>query len=369
MNTLFIGLMSGTSMDAVDAALVDFGHSPPQLIAVHSHTLDDPLRAELQSLGWTGTNELERYAQLDARMGRLFAAASAALLQNAGVQPHQVAAIGSHGQTVRHNPAGPEPFSLQIGNPSIIAETTGITTVADFRRRDMAAGGQGAPLVPAFHNAVFRSPAKERVVVNIGGIANITHLPANPQKPLQGFDTGPGNTLMDTWTYRHLQQRMDEGGQWAATGKVNILLLNALMSDAYFALAAPKSTGPEYFNLAWLDARLQELDQLSAEDVQATLCELTAGTIAQTIDGHAQNCAEVLVCGGGVHNQTLLQRLRALLPSCQVDSTAVYGIDPDWVEAMAFAWLAKQTLEGRPGNVPSVTGARRAVILGSIWQG
>ncbi|MEO5702921.1 MAG: anhydro-N-acetylmuramic acid kinase [Gammaproteobacteria bacterium] len=370
MRTLFIGLMSGTSMDGVDAALVDFTGTASQLVAVHSHPLDNRLREELQSLSRTGVNELERYAQLDAHMGRLFAEASCTLLQKAGIQAHQVSAIGSHGQTVRHNPAGAEPFSLQIGNPSIIAETTGITTVADFRRRDIAAGGQGAPLVPAFHNAVFRSPVHERVIVNIGGIANITSLPTDLEKPVEGFDTGPGNTLMDAWTHHHLHQRMDDGGCWAATGKPNALLLNSMLNDPYFALAPPKSTGPEYFNLAWLDDKLQETRQneLSAQDIQATLCELTASTIAQAIVTRAHKSKQILVCGGGVHNQTLLQRMRLLLGGRELASTLAYGIDPDWVEAMAFAWLAKQTLDGKPGNLPAVTGARRAVILGGIYR-
>jgi len=367
MSTLFIGLMSGTSMDAVDAALVDFSSASPKLLATHSSRLDTDLRVALRALGHGGAGELDRYGQLDAQVGELFAEAARGLLQKAALKADRISAIGSHGQTVLHQPAGPYPYSLQIGNPSLIAERTGITTVADFRRADMAAGGQGAPLAPAFHNAVLRSPADDRVVVNIGGIANITVLPADSNQPVIGFDTGPASTLMDAWTQQHLNKRMDEGGRWAAGGSVVKPLLDWLMSDPYFKLAPPKSTGFEYFNAAWLNTKLGEHGaSITAQDVQATLCELTAVSITQAITEHAPDTRQVLACGGGVHNTHLMQRLRALLPACQVDSTAVYGVDPDWVEAMAFAWLAKQTLEGKPGNLPSVTGAKRAVVLGMI---
>lgn len=368
MSTLYIGLMSGTSMDAVDAALVDFSGPAPKLLATHSLSLDMELRTALRALGHGGIGELDRYGQLDARVGELFAEAACGLLEQAAVKAAQVRAIGSHGQTVLHNPAGSYPYSLQIGNPSLIAERTGITTVADFRRRDMAAGGQGAPLAPAFHNAVLRSQTQDRVVINIGGIANITVLPADPKLAVSGFDTGPASTLMDAWIQQHLNQRMDDDGRWAAGGTVVKPLLDRLMNDPYFKLAPPKSTGFEYFNLAWLNKKLAEQGApITAQDVQATLCELSAASIAQAITEHAPNTRQVLVCGGGVHNAYLMQRLRALMPTCQVDSTAVYGVDPEWVEAMAFAWLAKQTLEGKPGNLPSVTGAKRAVMLGGIY--
>ncbi len=366
MSSLFIGLMSGTSMDAVDAALVDFSAGHPKLVASHAQPLDDSLRTELRSLMHASAAELERCAQLDVHMGELFAQTANALLQKAGVEPEKVCAIGSHGQTVRHQPSGPYPFSLQIGNPALIAQLTGITTVADFRRADIAVGGQGAPLVPAFHNAVLRSSKADRVIVNIGGIANITILPADPAIPVGGFDTGPGNTLMDAWIYRHLKTRMDKDGQWASQGKGNGDLLAHMMSDPYFSLAPPKSTGPEYFNLAWLENKSQP--QLSAQDVQATLCEFTAATIAEAIVRHAPHTQEILICGGGVRNKTLMRDLMSLLPKRTVTATDAHGIDPDWVEAMAFAWLAKQTLEGKPGNLPSVTGARRAVVLGGIYK-
>jgi anhydro-N-acetylmuramic acid kinase len=368
MSSLFIGLMSGTSMDAADAALVDFSAGKSKLIATHRTPLTAELRAALLALCIPGPNEIERMAELDARLGELFAEAALALLKKSGVNAIEVLAIGSHGQTVRHQPTGPYPFSLQIGNPALIAQRTGITTVADFRRADIAAGGQGAPLVPAFHNAVFRSSGHNRVIVNIGGIANITILPKDAKQPVTGFDTGPGNVLLDAWAERHLGKRMDEDGRFAATGKTHEGLLADLLSDSYFALAPPKSTGREHFNITRLDAALKSYSKLSAQDVQATLCELTAASIASAIQKYAPATNEVLVCGGGAHNTHLMQHLRACLSRCSVESTEKYGINPDWMEAMAFAWLAKQTLEGKPGNLPSVTGAKRAVVLGGVYR-
>ncbi|MDA1108039.1 MAG: anhydro-N-acetylmuramic acid kinase [Proteobacteria bacterium] len=380
----FAGLMSGTSMDAADAALVDFSGAQAKLIATHRTPLTPELRAALLGLCTPGPNEIERMAELDAQMGDIFADSALALLKKAGVKAAEVHAIGSHGQTVRHQPSGPYPFSLQIGNPALIAQRTGITTVADFRRADIAAGGQGAPLVPAFHNAVFRSAEQDRVVVNIGGIANITVLPKDATHSVTGFDTGPGNVLLDAWAERHLGKHMDEDGRFAASGNVREGLLNALSSDDYFALKPPKSTGREHFNMAWLDAALQAHTgdvhgctnvaggrtpgaTISTQDVQATLCELTAASIAQALRHYAPQTSEVLICGGGAHNVHLMQRLRARLSQCSVESTEKHGINPDWVEAMAFAWLAKQTLESKPGNLPSVTGAKRTVVLGTIY--
>jgi anhydro-N-acetylmuramic acid kinase len=367
MTQLFIGLMSGTSMDAADAALVDFSAGAPKLIATRRTPLPSGLRAGLLALCTPGENEIERMAQLDARMGELFAVTALALIKNAGVNAGNVRAIGCHGQTIRHQPSGPGPFSLQIGNPALIAERTGITTVADFRRADMAAGGQGAPLAPAFHNAVFRSTGQSRVVVNVGGIANVTILPQDAKQPVIGFDTGPGNVLLDAWAERRLGKRMDEGGCFAASGKINEDLLNDFLQDAYFSLAPPKSTGREHFNSAWLAAALKKHGNVSAQDVQATLCELTAATIAGAVQKYAPATQELLVCGGGAHNTHLMQRLRARLQLCTVASTEQYGVSPDWVEAIAFAWLAKQTLEGKPGNLPSVTGAKRTAVLGAIY--
>ena len=378
MSSLFIGLMSGTSMDAADAALVDFSAGKSTLIATHRTSLTAELRTALLALCVSGQNEIERMMELDARLGELFAETALALLKKSGVSATTIQAIGSHGQTIRHQPTGPYPFSLQIGNPALIAQRTGITTIADFRRADIAAGGQGAPLVPAFHNAVLRSPEQDRVIVNIGGIANITVLPKDAKQPVTGFDTGPGNVLLDAWAERHLGKRMDEDGRFAASGKVRENLLGALLNDGYFSLAAPKSTGREHFNMTWLEFVLKQIKYpLSlkgegwgegAADIQATLCELTAASIASAIQKYAPATNQVLVCGGGARNAHLMQRLRARLQPCPVESTEKHGISPDWMEAMAFAWLAKQTLEGKPGNLPSVTGARRAVALGAIYS-
>lgn len=368
MTPLFIGLMSGTSMDAADAALVDFSAGAPKLIATRRTPLPPELRGGLLALCVPGENEIERMAALDTQLGEIFADCALALLKKAGVKADAVIAIGSHGQTVRHQPAGAYPFSLQIGNPALIAQRTGITTVADFRRADIAAGGQGAPLAPAFHNAVFRSAQRNRIVINIGGIANITLLPRDAKQFVTGFDTGPGNVLLDAWAERHLGKRMDEDGRFAASGKVNENLLNEFLQDNYFSLAPPKSTGREHFNLAWLDTMLKNHGSVPAQDVQATLCELTAASISDATRRHAPAAEEVLICGGGAHNIHLMQRLRARLQPCPVESTEKYGASPDWIEAMAFAWLAKQTLEGKPGSLPSVTGAGHGVVLGGIYR-
>jgi anhydro-N-acetylmuramic acid kinase len=366
MPELYIGLMSGTSMDAVDGALVDLA-SAPRIIATASEPLNPELRAQLQGIGRGTDHPLEQLGRLDVRVGRLFAATAKRLLSETGIGREAVRAIGSHGQTLHHSPYGAEPFTLQIGDPNLIAEATGLTTVADFRRRDIAAGGQGAPLVPAFHSAVFRSPCEDRAIVNIGGMANITLLPADPAAAVSGFDTGPGNALMDAWATAHLGAPMDAEGRWAASGRVHQKLLSRLLADEYFARPAPKSTGRERFNRAWLAAALQEAEELRPQDVQATLCELTALSIAHAAAGSPPP-ARVLVCGGGVLNCALMDRLDALLP-CPVESTAAHGLDPRWVEAAAFAWLAQQTLRGRAGNLLAVTGARHPVVLGGIWTG
>ncbi len=367
MNGLFIGLMSGTSIDAVDAALVGFAQQP-LLIATHSHPIEPKLRQQLLMLSEGCHNELTLMLMLDQRMGKLFAEAANTLLKKASIDATAVCAIGSHGQTIRHYPESG--CSLQIGDANLIAEHSGITTVADFRRRDLAAGGEGAPLVPAFHNAVFRSNSEDRVIVNIGGIANITHLPANADTVVSGFDTGPGNILMDGWTMRHLKQPFDEKGRWAKSGKVEQPLLNQLLQDGYFMQLPPKSTGREHFNIEWLDRQLETYQQqLSPESVQATLCQLTASTIAQAVKEHHPAAEALYICGGGVHNETVMQQLEAELPRHKVTSTRELGISPDWVEAIAFAWLAKERLAARPGNLPAVTGASRPVVLGGVYLG
>lgn len=294
-----------------------------------------------------------------------FAAAINQFLQVYNIAPAQIEAIGSHGQNIYHHPHPPYPFTLQIGDPNTIAALTGITTVADFRRKDLAYGGQGAPLVPAFHAEIFRHPHKNRVIVNIGGIANITVLPADPTQPVIGFDTGPGNALLDSWIAKHLEQTHDHDGKWAAQGQYSETLLNALLSDPYFFHPSPKSTGREYFNLNWLKNFLPFTAK--PVDIQATLVELTARSIIDAINKHMLE-GEIFVCGGGAHNAFLMQRLGSLAKNYTVSSTQTLHISPDWIEAMAFAWLAKQTLEKKPGNMPQVTGARQTAILGGIYH-
>lgn len=369
MDQLYVGLMSGTSMDAVDAVLVDL-QGFPRLLHARSHPLDAALRRRVVSLSEDSRIRLDDVVELDAALGREFAAAVLALLDEADTDPAEIRAVGSHGQTIRHLPAGTPPGSLQIADPNVIAQTTGITTVADFRRRDMAAGGQGAPLVPAFHDAVFRTPELDRVALNLGGIANITVLPADAEHEVTGFDTGPGNTLMDRWARRHLKAPMDRGGHWAGSGKVDQKLLEIMLRDRYFELPPPKSTGTEHFSQRWLERVLKRrAGRLLRKNVQATLCELTAVTVARAVREHAPRTTELLVCGGGVHNLALMFRLQMLLEDIAVKSAEDLGLAPDWVEATAFAWLAKRTMEGTPGNLPSVTGASGPVVLGGIYKG
>jgi len=372
MHNYYIGLLSGTSIDAVDAAIVDFSVRTPRLVATHSEPIPAPIKKQVLALCHPGDNEIERLGQLDRQLGYLFAQACSSLLAQAKIPAEKISAIGSHGQSIRHRP-GPEfRFTLQIGDANIIAENTGITTIADFRRRDMALGGQGAPLAPAFHQSVFHSPEVDRVILNIGGIANVTLLPRNNTRAISGFDTGPGNTLLDAWILNYLGKPFDRNGQWAQSGKVNKAVLSALLDDPYFKIKPPKSTGPEYFNLSWLEKIIQQTlptANIKAEDIQATLTELTARTIIQSLDSSDFSADEWLVCGGGVHNDYLIDRLRALQPKQTFSSTDKVGIPADWVEAMLFAWLAKQTLARKPGNIPSVTGAKKAAVLGSVYYG
>lgn len=368
MTELYIGLMSGTSMNAIDAALVDL-HDRPQLLHTASLPYTPELRTRLKDLCEGTSDELKKFAALDAELGYLFAEAAIAVMKKGGARPAEVTAIGSHGQTVRHYPACDPKSSLQIADPNIIASVTGITTVADFRRRDMSVGGQGAPLVPAFHNLLFRQRGRDRAILNLGGIANLTILPASQQQPVTGFDTGPGNVLMDQWAGRHLKEPMDHDGNWAASGRVDDRLLERLLCDDYFEAAPPKSTGTEYFNLHWLDRILKRhKTRLVRKNVQTTLCELTAVSIVQAVRRYAPATQEILVCGGGVHNLALMFRLQILLGDIHLKSTEDYGLPPEWIEAMAFAWLAHETLAGRPGNLPSVTGATKPVLLGGIYR-
>lgn len=366
----YVGLMSGTSADAVDAVLVKIGpDSRAQLLASHPHPFPADLQAAVHELSHADAINIDRLGELDTALAEVFAEAVRELLRQRGQAASGVRAIGSHGQTIRHRPLGQHPFTMQLGNPSLIAERTGITTVADFRRRDMAAGGHGAPLVPAFHAVQFRSPEHARAILNLGGIANVTCLPAGLDQPVTGFDTGPANTLLDQWSRRQRGEHHDAGGEWAASGRVHDQLLSRLLDDPYFRVAPPKSTGREHFHLDWLEESMRRLgDHPPSQDVQATLLALSARSAAQAIRQFLPSVNEVYLCGGGCHNPRLVAALRRELGAIPVQDTGALGLEPDWVEAVAFAWLANQTLEGRPGNLPAVTGARRAVILGGIYK-
>ena len=367
MHDYFIGLMSGTSSDGVDAALVEF--SPmPRLHSSHFLPFAPALRTRIIEFaaGSYRGDAVDELGRLDTELGELFAKAALALISKAGIKASEIRAIGSHGQTVRHRPETPHPFTLQIADPNIIAARTGIVTLADFRRRDVALGGQGAPLVPAFHHAVFADPKEARAVVNIGGIANITILPV-ADGTVSGFDTGPGNVLMDLWSREHLHEPHDENGKFAASGRIDRGLLKDMLAAEYFSRTVPKSTGREYFNQAWLEKKLANRE-LDSADVMATLCELTARSISDAVAQYAQDVKCVLLCGGGAHNTHLRSLLIEHLPSCTLASTEAFDIPPDWVEAMAFAWLARETLAGRAGNLPAVTGARQPAVLGAIYH-
>ena len=371
-STLYIGLMSGTSVDAIDSALVHCRGDEVELLATHQHSIPPRTRQRIARISHSGADEIECMGPLDRELGALFAAAVRDLLASTGTAPDQVRAIGSHGQTVRHRPpsggtAGTSSFTLQLGDPNTIAEITGITTVADFRRRDMAAGGEGAPLAPAFHAARLAKREVNRAIVNIGGIANVTLLEGVSLR--LGFDTGPGNTLLDHWITRHRGVSFDRDGQWSRSGQPCQALLADLLSHSYFAKTGPRSSGKEAFHLGWLDSALQAHPGLAAADVQATLAELTAASIARGVADSGLTVTEIYVCGGGARNSDLMERLRRYLAPATLATTAALGIDPDWVEAVAFAWLAHRTLEGLSGNAPAVTGARGPRILGGIYPG
>jgi Predicted molecular chaperone distantly related to HSP70-fold metalloproteases len=361
VSELYIGLMSGTSLDGVDAALVDFSKGRSKLLATHFLPYPDALRAEALALNTPGEDEIHRSSILANDISRLYAEAALALLEDARCEASAIAAIGSHGQTIRHRPdCG---YTTQISQPALIAERTGICVVADFRMRDIAAGGQGAPLVPAFHAGCFRDLSRTRVILNLGGIANLTYLPKSDAA--LGFDTGPGNLLMDMWCLRHQGAVFDAAGAWAASGTVIESLLTDMRNDAYFARQPPKSTGRDDFNERWL-ARFAP-DRFAAADVQATLLELTARTVADAVRRFCPGTQELYACGGGASNAHLLQRLQACLDNVSVTTTAQLGLHPDWVEAVAFAWLARQTVLGLAGNLPEVTGARGSRVLGAIY--
>lgn len=361
----YIGLMSGTSLDAVDAVLIDFNKHPLELIETHSEPITESLRQEILALCYPGDNAIHRMGEADVKLGRLFANSVLQLLKKTKVSAKDIRAIGSHGQTIRHAPDTEFPFTLQIGDPNTIAAITGITTVADFRRRDMALGGQAAPLAPAFHEYLLHDATENRWVLNIGGIANLTFLPADPSQPIAGFDTGPGNTLMDAWCRKHHIGQYDKDGEWAASGRCNDTLLQQLLEDPYFLRKPPKSTGREYFHLDWLQKQVSQA--LKPEDIQATLLALTARSITNAINSYSIKAKKVFLCGGGVHNRCLVQFLKTQNKNLEILSTESAGLHPDWIEAAAFAWLARQTITGKPGNIPTVTGARKTTILGAIY--
>ena len=363
MRPLFIGLISGTSMDGVDAALVDCSGAEPALVDTVSGAYPEAIAARLRAAAQSrGQCAMAEVAALDAEVSSLFAETALALLESAGCGPGQVEAIGSHGQTLWHAPDADSPHTLQVGSPARIAALSGMVTVGDFRSADMALGGQGAPLAPVFHRWLFGRFGETRAVVNIGGIANLSVLPADG--PVAGYDTGPGNTLLDSWARTCLGQAYDRDGQWARSGRVDAGLLRRLLSDDYFSAPAPKSTGPEHFHLHWLERA--GISDKAPEDVQATLVELTAASIADAIEGACPG-ATLGVCGGGASNSYLMERLAARSPGSRPVTTEEWGVHPDWVEAAGFALLARARLMGESGNEPAVTGAGRAVPLGGVF--
>lgn len=365
--------MSGTSLDAIDAALLDFTNNQIMLLATHSHTLPDTLKHKILQLNQPGQlDEVHQMAVADQQLADAFATAVNTLLDQAGILACNIKALGSHGQTIRHHAHGSTPYTVQIGDPNRVAELTGITTVGDFRRRDIAAGGQGAPLVPAFHAALFRTTSENRAILNLGGMANLTLLPADPSQPVSGFDTGPGNVLLDAWYQRHHNGAYDKDGHWASAGQVSEQLLAALLELPFYSLSPPRSTGREQFNLEYLDSMLSQITESPQpenipENIQATLSELTACSVAQALTKWGDYCERLLVCGGGVFNTDLIKRLGNNLPGLTIESTVAYGMAPEWIEAAAFAWLAKQTLHHQSGNLPEVTGASHSVVLGGIY--
>ncbi len=363
---VYLGLMSGTSLDGVDVAIVDFNESPPRVL--HCQTTPYPVstRQALQALCQSQSSSLDDLYRLDAELGELYATTVKNALAAAALNREDIAAVGCHGQTIRHSPNTSPAYTVQIGDPNRLAAGCGITTVADFRRKDIALGGQAAPLAPAYHQFLLHSAAEDRVVINIGGIANITLLPANRESQIVGLDTGPGNTLLDYWNEKHHATRFDDAGDWARGGEIIDSLLRAMLAgESYFQEAIPKSTGTEHFSPTWLHGFLNH--DCDARDVQTTLVELTAVTIASAISELPVLPANCFVCGGGARNRYLVERLQHLLPRCVVQTTEALGMNPDYIEAAAFVWLARERLKLRPGNIPAVTHAQRATVLGGVY--
>lgn len=359
MSSAYIGLMSGTSADAIDGVAAEIDEHQARILATVSIPLADTLRQRVQAVS-TGTHDrLDDVAVLDIDMANAFADCAEKLMAELKTPP---IAIGCHGQTVRHRPE--QHFTVQLGQGGVIAARTGIATVSDFRSVDVALGGEGAPLVPAFHRAMFGSDIENRAIINIGGIANVTLLAKDGS--VRGFDTGPGNTLLDHWYRQHKQGALDDRGQWSRQGRIDVGLLKRCCADPYFSLPAPKSTGPEYFNVDWLEVLLAGHE--SPVNVQATLRALTSRTISGAVRQHLPGVQRIYLCGGGVRNDALIEELRMDFDGLTVDSTAALGMDPQWVEACAFAWLAHQRLTQQPGNIPAVTGAARPAVLGALYQ-
>ncbi|MCW2254987.1 anhydro-N-acetylmuramic acid kinase [Providencia alcalifaciens] len=360
----YIGVMSGTSLDGVDVVLAAISNKFVAEQSSISVAFPTELKKRILNICQGQETTLSEVGKIDRELGTLYAQAINQLLAETGVPAKDIIATGCHGQTVWHEPDGEQPFTIQLGDNNRVAALTGIMTVGDFRRRDMAYGGQGAPLVPAFHLAVLGHATEKRIILNIGGISNITAL--LPNVYVKGYDTGPGNMLMDTWIWRHKRCAYDENGDWASTGVVNQSLLKAMLFDPYFRRSAPKSTGREYFNMQWLDTHLSNIKGISPQDVQATLCELTATSIAEQIL-LCGGCERLIVCGGGARNTFLMQRLATLLAGTEVGPSDKYGLSGDNMEALAFAWLASRTIANLPGNLASVTGADRETVLGAIY--
>ena len=363
---VYIGLMSGTSIDSIDAAAMTFTDGQLALLGSHSQSIPESLKRQIIDLCQPGSDSVQLLCETDNQLGELFAKAALALMAAKHISPEQVAAIGSHGQTIRHSPPETDaiPFSQQIGDANIIAARTGCRVVADFRRKDMALGGHGAPLVPAFHKTLFADNQANRVIANIGGISNITVLPSDGS--CFGFDTGPGNLLLDAWCAKNTSNSFDDKGSWGATGQVHSALFKQLMSHPFISQTAPKSTGREMFNLVWLEQQLNGYS-LAAQDIQATLVSFTAQSLAGAINGLNQPAHEVYICGGGAFNDQLMAQLQIELGPVTLHSTQRLGLDPTWVEACAFGWLARQRMTNQPGNLPRVTGASRETVLGALY--
>ncbi len=368
MSELFIGLMSGTSVDAIDAVLMDFSKSNTHIVSSYSQSIDSSLRKNINSL--ISKNQLPKdFEKLDKQFANASSKAVEQLLNLSSTNADQITAIGSHGQTVFHDPKGTPAVSIQIGDPQHIANTTHIPTIGNLRQADIDAGGEGAPLASAYHAATLQSPTEERIVVNLGGIANITKLPKDKMQPIIGFDTGPASTLMDAWTQQHLNKPFDKDGAWAQSGNANTTLLESMLKDNYFSKSPPKSTGREYFNLEWLQHFLDaQSETIPVQDIQATLLSLTVYSVADSIETWCPEGKKILLCGGGSENSFLVQKLEKTLQGKIIQNTNDYNVPTNWMEAMAFAWLAKQHFENTPGNIPSVTGADMPVKLGNLYK-